>query len=315
MSAIEQTIIVYHINCPDGIGAAWCFWRKYITNYEELNNDIHNLNVRVTVDSNIITIGVQAGSTEFPLKEDEYNNKNIVIVDVSFPKNILLEVKNKAKSILVLDHHASSQADLSTLDFCQFDMTRCATQMAWDFLIDEKYPYFIDVIADRDLWQWSRHPNSRDISAAMFHKNYNRFEILEYLYRNQVYQTIEHQLINIGKIVNEIKNNEVITISKSACNVTLINTTYKVKLVGCSHDIASDVGNYLATNTECDFVVLWRYNYETDNWNLSLRSNGFDLIQLRTILTNLGGHQRAAGCTIYGSKNENLRTYFKLDRH
>ena len=319
-------IVIYHNWCPDGIASAWCFWRN-----------LHN-------SRNVQFLGYTFGISPPPVE-----GKKVIIVDFSFSREVLLEMSKVAKYILILDHHKSVERDLKDINSeasnvnCIFDMKRSAAQISWDYLYPyEERPWFIEVIADRDLWKWSL-PYSKTVSKTMSVKGYYTFENLERLYsasinlypfnynknfsirdpnKNLSFRDPNSNIINefdyIGKILIEQEEKDV----SSTCSRALLTefTTpkgqkYKVKLVNCPSNLRSEVGNRLA-NDYCDFVAIWNYDMLTDEWWISLRGsttkNNIDLTLIASQFVRGGGHSNACGFAIKNSKGENLHSYFKI---
>jgi uncharacterized protein len=137
--------IGYHAPCADGFAAAWVAWKKF---------------------------GEQADY--FPLQYGKPWPENmggaereVYLLDFSYPRDLLMDLKNRSRSLLVLDHHASAQRELEGLKFAQFDMERSGARMAWDhFFPGQTTPALVAYVEDRDLWRF-RLPFSREVSAAL----------------------------------------------------------------------------------------------------------------------------------------------------
>jgi hypothetical protein len=61
---------------------------------------------------------------------------DVAIVDFSYKRPVMIELARKAKSILVLDHHKTAEAEL--IEPCpgievHFDMNRSGAVMAWEY--------------------------------------------------------------------------------------------------------------------------------------------------------------------------------------
>jgi uncharacterized protein len=288
------TILIYHRNCADGLTASWVY--------------LHYLGK--TDDVKL----VPADAGKVPLDLD-WSNKNVILLDISFKKVDLLNIAEKAANILILDHHESARDDLSG-EFPSnveliFDMNRCGAQLAWDKWFPNKpYPWFINVVADRDLWKWE-HEHSKALSKYLFEKEY----FTEHSKLNELlsWTTIEINKARItGEIMIEIDDKNIINYTKSAILCTFkASKTHKVYLVNCPHQYASDVGNKLLQDPKCDFVALWRYDFTKDEWWISCRSskNRSD-INLSKICSEFGGggHPQAAGFT----SKVNLHIYFQI---
>lgn len=290
MSKLYFNILVYHKGCPDGTCGLWCahhFQKKFRK------------------------IGMNAG-IDPPV---EINNKKIVFVDVCPSYEYIKDnILNKGNSITILDHHKSSydmylthKNELDNLPnlIIHIDMTRSGCQIAWDYFFNNrKRPWFIEYIADRDLWSWSLE-NSKEITKAIF---YNRLldawnlekidKLLDYKQRDV------NNLIKEGKGILEVENRilerQLFYSSEGIMKVN--DQIYKVQIANIILEFGSEFGNLLATKlfsdkTKPDFCVLWSYDPTEDLWHLCLRSVAESELDLSDIASQLGGggHKNAAG--------------------
>ncbi len=296
--------VIYHDKCPDGIAAAWSF-RKELGRYsfDEIGCKF---------------IGAIHGQDP-PL---DICNKTIAIVDFCFPKTVLIEMASKAKKIIVLDHHESARKDLEGDDLPQnieaiFDMKRSGAQIAWDYVYPYKSrPWFIEIIADRDLWKWEiRH--SKALGKALLMAGYYTFEKLGELY-GRGFSIDFQKLINEGETFLELEEKEIRNICSKAV-LTCFNPSsgkqgggddgsgrrYRVQLVSCPHNLVSEVGHRLCESDDTiDFAAMWNYDFINDEWRISCRAVKDD-INLAEICSKFkrgagGGHKKAAGFTIFG---------------
>lgn len=145
------TICIYHKNpdapCADGFGAAWIVHKA--------------LGEGVEFFSRAYGEAPPAIST----------GQDVILVDFSYSRQILLEMAQKARSILVLDHHKSAQAELVDLPAnveCVFDMERSGVMIAWDYFYPgEEPPMLFRHIEDQDLWRFTLE-GTKEIIAALF---------------------------------------------------------------------------------------------------------------------------------------------------
>ena len=139
-------LVIYHANCADGFCAAWLMWRF-----------CH-------------TCGSQAEylPAKYGDKPPDVTGRTVFVLDFSYPRAELIEMHSKAKSLLVLDHHKTAEADLAGLDFCKFDMNKSGARMTWEYVSNGNGGKFwpVDYTEDRDLWRWAL-PNSREVNAAL----------------------------------------------------------------------------------------------------------------------------------------------------
>lgn len=154
---MTKTICIFHANCADGFTAAWAVrWA--------LGNEVEF---------------TPAGYGDTP---PDVTGADVVIVDFSYKRPVLERMALTARSILILDHHKTAQAELAGLPrprsdwrahrahagnpVALFDMDRSGAQMAWDYFCEGSRAYLVDIVADRDLWRWQE-PFSREINAVI----------------------------------------------------------------------------------------------------------------------------------------------------
>jgi hypothetical protein len=172
----KPDICVYHGNCDDGFGAAWVV-RKRWPNVE-------------------FVPGAYSG-TKWPAG---LSGKNVLFVDFSLKRDAMIEFTNGGlpgevpRSVVVLDHHKTAEAELKDWDWgpvtadshadigirinkaavetalpiaAHFDMQHSGAQMTWDFCFPgEPVPALIAHIEDRDLWRFAM-VNTPTVSAAL----------------------------------------------------------------------------------------------------------------------------------------------------
>lgn len=272
---MKEYCIIYHGNCSDGFGAAWALWRL-LGDAASYHPAIH---------------GHQ------PPKE--IDGTHVVIADFSFPRQTLLAIKNRAKSILVLDHHKSAKEDLDGLDFAYFDMTRSGAGITWDHHHGkESRPPLINYIEDRDLWRWSL-PNSREI-LAVFESVKPSFASFDEFNERLESSDGMAEIVVKGSAILEYKNAKVRSLAEKSYLVDLsaicglADPTMQVPCVNTSI-FHSEVGNLLAQTHP--MAIIW-YRAEDGLYRHSLRSAGkVDCSRIARFWGG-GGHADAAGFTI-----------------
>lgn len=149
-------LVLYHGNCNDGFCAAWLMRKAF---------------------PDVACVGVRYGQSP-----PGVSGRNVAIVDFSYKRDVLLGMKERAASLVVLDHHKSAAEDLAGLDFCEFDMGRSGARMAWDWLRsrgllpgrigaweptgDDDAHWLVEYVQDRDLWR-HKLAYSRAVNAAI----------------------------------------------------------------------------------------------------------------------------------------------------
>ena len=162
---------LYHKDCADGFCAAWIF-----NNYSE--------------GRDVKFIPMTHGMNPDDIKDDIVD-KNVLIVDFSFKRPVLLELKALAKSMLVVDHHKTAKEDLEGLDFVVFDMEKCGASLLWHVLYGNKPPFIVEYVEDRDLWKWKL-DYSKYVNAAI------QIAPHDFTYWSSLFKSSLSQLVNLG---------------------------------------------------------------------------------------------------------------------
>jgi len=146
LSKPEPIVVVYHQNCMDGFASAYCAW--------------HVLGDRATY------LPKQYGDVFDGLPPGKLS---IIMVDVSFPKDIM-DMVAADHNLVVLDHHKTAEAALKGAQYALFDMNKSGAMLAYEYFRPElprgQGLEFIEYIQDRDLWKWEK-VQSREFSAGL----------------------------------------------------------------------------------------------------------------------------------------------------
>lgn len=269
-----KTLIIYHKNCFDGICAAWVAKRKFS-------------------DADILPANY---GEPFP---DVSPKDNIVIVDFSYPREVMIEVSHVCE-LLVIDHHKTAEKACEGLNFCKFDMNESGASLAWKtFFPDEPIPVLVRYIKDRDLWlfkeEYSEEINSYIQSFPMTIENY------EELY-DELENSDGRKALVGGRSILRYKQ----TMVEAMCKNMVMKDVggYIVPVVNASI-LFSEVGSRLCemaathgTNSEYGNHPFAAYYFDrladnTRQWGL--RSIGdFDVSEVAKKFGG-GGHRNAAG--------------------
>lgn len=260
-----KTLIIYHKNCFDGIASAWVAKRKF-------------------PDADIFPANY---GEPFP---DVSPKDNVVIVDFSYPREIMIEVSHVCE-LLVIDHHKTAEKACDGLNFCKFDMNESGASLAWKtFFPDEEMPLLVRYIKDRDLWLFKEYDseaiNSYIQSFPMTIENYDQLN-WEFLNRD-----IE-EIGELGNAINRYKQ----TMVETMCTNSVIQSIggYMVPVVNASI-LFSEVGSELCKqNPACPFAAYYFDRRKDGIRQWGLRSIGdFDVSEVAKKFGG-GGHKNAAG--------------------
>lgn len=301
-------IILYHKNCADGFCAAW----------------VSQMFVEDLGVEKVQYYPIQYGEE---IEDRVLKDNDVLILDFSFSRERLLQIKAMARSLVVLDHHKTAAAELSGLDFCHFDMTKSGSRLAWEFwngeikglLIPESYeyekakespyprirdfeldcrdyglreyrPWLVDYTEDRDLWRWKL-PGSREINAGLASYPFD-METWDYISREG-----SKKLSTEGAAILRYQNQMIERAVKSATiqqdsegrRYAKINATMLI----------SETGERLLDGGDVEYAMLW-FEDGAGNRVHSLRSRGdMDVAEIAGLFGG-GGHKNAAGYVIKG---------------
>lgn len=299
-------IVVYHDPCSDGISAMWAVK--------------HSL-------PNIMTLECKAGRCN-TLDLSLFENKRVIFVDICPTMEELENMSNVANWITVLDHHDSSvkayKLYYNNDDYLgvvhgnieiYLDMKRSGCQMSWDYFNpsispSKTRPWFLNYVADRDLWQWKLE-YSKEYNTAFFDLGYMTKDKINELYT--MTDNKKRELLTYGIDAVKKFNKTIDNICKNA-KVARIGDYY-CWLITCTYKYRSDVGNRLSniclpSGLMPDFTAIWTCDPESNDKWISLRNiEGLNLSDVCKEFDNKGGgHPRAAGFTIYDNTLESLFT-------
>lgn len=257
-----MAICIYHGNCADGFGAAW------------------------TVRKALGEIEFYGASYQEP--PPDVTGKDVVMVDFSYKRQVLLEMAEKAKSILILDHHKTAAEDLIDLPanvIAKFDMNRSGAMLTWDhFFPDEAPPPLLLHIEDRDLWRFALQ-STRQIQASVFSYPYN-FQVWDTLMAAET-----ATLATEGEAI-ERKHFKDIRELLGVTTREMIIGGFRVPAANLPYTMSSDAGHEMAKGRP--FAACY---WDTPSGRVfSLRSNndGVDVSEVAKQYGG-GGHRNASG--------------------
>ena len=275
-------VVIYHHPCVDGYSAAFVA-KLYVPNIKLIPKKINNT----------------------PINYDDIKGKNVLMVDIV--TDDFEEIKSHAKNLIILDHHISNQKKLENISYAYFDMKKSGVGLAWEYFFknDDKMPLFLKAVQDRDIWTWI-YPESRNFTDGLY-EELDLDDLTFTIYTNLMDEYLEKndkrplfmKYYTLGETFNRIKQKNIELIVKSPNNryETIINGyIYKIYIYNITGNLVSDLGNYVISNMDCDFVVLWNYSHNDELYKYSLRSNDkkADVSEIAKVYGG-GGHRNAAG--------------------
>lgn len=258
-------LCIYHGNCADGFGAAWVV-RKALGDIEFHPGKYQELPPDVT-------------------------GMDVVMVDFSYKRPVLLEMAAKANSILILDHHKTAVEDLIDLPanvIAKFDMERSGAMLTWDhFFPYQAPPPLLLHIEDRDLWRFALQ-NTRQVQANVF----------SYPYDFHVWDTLmatETATLAIEGEAIERKHFKDIHELLSVTTREMVIGGYRVPVANLPYTMSSDAGHELAKGKP--FAACYWDTPQGRVFSLRSSDDGADVSEIAKNYGG-GGHRNASGFTV-----------------
>ncbi|MBE5528709.1 DHHA1 domain-containing protein [Laribacter hongkongensis] len=261
------SLVVYHGHCPDGFGAAYAAWLRLGESAEY----------------------VPAEYGSYPVLN--VTGLDVYILDYSFPRPMLQAMKDVARSLVVLDHHKTAQADLEGFPGAFFDMEKCGARLAWEYFHpDQPAPRLIDFIEDRDIWRW-RDPVSADFLAYLDTRPFE-FSVWHELATLDAARLDE--ILQVGRHMNRKYDSLAQIMAQSAEPVRLSGV--QGHKLNCASLFTSRVGELLYRQNGT-FAMLWRIEGGQLYVSLRARNGTIDVAEMASLFGG-GGHEAAAGFRI-----------------
>jgi len=211
----KDITVIYHADCPDGFSGAWTAWKKfkdkaiYIPLY-------HNM----------------------PLPP-EVEDRDVYLIDFTYTdQQMLNELFEKAKRVVLIDHHITTKPFLDQFEGYDFDLKHSGAAIAWRYFHPKvPMPKLLSYIEAIDLGRFDE-PNVKEVDQLTNLYEYN-FDIWDSLIKDfeNAQKRFEH--INTGKILLKKMNKEVEKIVSLAEDVEfegvkckMVNTPIHVSYVG-----------------------------------------------------------------------------------
>lgn len=260
----NTTLVCFHGNCPDGMGAAWAAFKK---------------------------LGKRARYWQSFHGDDppDCTGENVAIFDFCYPHKQMVKIHKECKHVAVRDHHISAEKDMESFKGGDivFDQTKSGAVLAWEYFWGNKpIPTMLRMIQDVDLW--TRTIEGSDCFVAGLTSENMTFSRMDWAASNP------EKVIEIGKPIIEARNKHCEKVAKfsSICKINGIdfhvaNEPDKSKVSYAGQKII-DLKNTPA--------ALWSYSHEDNQFSVSLRSNesvGVDVSEIAKKFGG-GGHKFAA---------------------
>lgn len=159
-----KPLVIYHADCTDGYGAAFAAWLK------------------LGDDAEYLPMGYEDKSLHHPFDLREMViDRDVYILDFSFPRPVMEQMFADAKRVVWLDHHKTAfemwltPEQLAYYGLCyetddgaiRLNNNKSGALLAWEYFHPRsEVPLLIQHIDDRDRWQFKLE-GSKELHAAL----------------------------------------------------------------------------------------------------------------------------------------------------
>ncbi|PIR97808.1 MAG: hypothetical protein COT89_02765 [Candidatus Colwellbacteria bacterium CG10_big_fil_rev_8_21_14_0_10_42_22] len=264
---MKNIIVLYHDNCSDGFSGAW-------TTREKFGDEAEYIGVKY----------------QTPPPEG-LENKDVYIIDFSYPLEITKEIAQKAKSLTLIDHHATAQEILNIIPGSIYAKENSGCVLAWKHFFPKKpVPIFLQYVEDGDLWRFAL-PYSRDFYSLVLTLNFD-FDEWGSMIQSFENKSKRKEHLSYGAHIREYQEKIIEDQLKDADEV--IFEGYRSLAVNSSV-FESQMGNTIVKRGY-DIGIIWRYG-EGNKVKVSLRADQNSDIDVGKLAQKFGGggHKAAAG--------------------
>ena len=270
---LKDTIIIYHAQCRDGFGAAYAAWTIY-------GDDASYIPVKTQDD---LPAGLEG--------------KEIYIVDYSYTIEILTQLLATNKKVVVIDHHESARAAVTSFPDNVFDITHSGAVLTWKYFHPgTEIPKLLCYIEDQDIWT-QKMEHTREFTAALGEYTQD-FETWHQLNLNLADRIHFNKFIEHGSIIARFEDSiveKIVTFRERA-----LFEGQEIYVVNAERLYRSITGHHLAKLSQDEGhagigIVYYRYNGAI---HCSLRSMPEVDVCVIAQKYGGGGHKNAASIRV-----------------
>ena len=261
IESLKRPLVLYHAGCEDGFAAAWVLHR--------------------------VLPNAEFRSTRYNEELPPVDGRDVFLLDISFERDIMVDIADRAESVSVLDHHESALERIPDPypGNVILDLKRSGAMIAWDEFGQGDQPWFIPYVQDYDLWKFElQQSEAINLAIASFPKEFEAWD--------EILELGPDKLAEQGEILLRYRAG---LIGAVTCHARIFKEKgYTVSVLNSSI-LQSDIGE--ACKADNLFVAIW-HSQEDGRVKVNLRSHRTDVAKLAQMVPGGGGHRCASGFTI-----------------
>ena len=263
-------VVIYHANCYDGFGGAWAAWKKF--------------------GDTATYISAKHGQ-HLP---DGVDDREIYVIDFAYTEPLLLELEQRARRLVCIDHHKTAEAWVPKLKEFVFNLEHSGAYLAWQYFFpEEPVPKCIEYISESDIFKMTL-PFAEEV-VAYLHALPLTFES---------YEKMRAEIDDVAGFAQAIEKGTLLMVYRDKVLEVAMGSIHTIAFAG--HEIPainmcfpiSEVSYGLHKVYELFPPIAMSYRLDDGIWKCSLRSNGtIDCAEIAQQFGG-GGHPGAAGFAI-----------------
>lgn len=266
---MKDIVILYHADCPDGFGGAWAAHKKFGDSAEYIGVH-HDLPPPVGLE-----------------------NKEIYLVDFTYPEEIMKNMISRNKRVTAIDHHVTREGAIKLTKDYSYAIDHSGSVLAWKYFHKDKLiPLLLQYIEGQDLWKFNL-PNTTPIVTYIDSFDYN-FTVWDKLVKDIENRTKRKEFIEKGIFMVSYKDELIKRIIEEGAKLVKFEG-YETFVVNAPHEFASRISLLLYTKNP---PLAIRWSEEKDGVHVSLRSDGSLDVSKIAEKYGGGGHKAAAGFSL-----------------
>lgn len=268
----KSIVVLYHMNCSDGFGAAYAAWKKFGKRAEY--------------------IPVQHQSA--PPKG--LQGKEIYTIDFTYPLSITQKILSYSKRLTSIDHHISSEKATLSTHQPLYAVNHSGAVLSWKYFhTGKKIPLLLSYIEDTDLWKFKLH-HSKEVFAYLDLFDFD-FMAWDKLVNEFERADVRARWIHDGSLLLRHENRLIARLV--ANNKELVKFAGRKIYAINSPLFQSELGHILSA-MKPPLALVWKER--GGELLVSLRSDGSCDVSKIAAGFGGGGHRGAAGFTISANK-------------
>jgi hypothetical protein len=293
----DINIVLFHDNNNDGVISAYYSWKYLVL---ENKKDVKFIGMKPAkgrgIDRRVQNI------------VNDIKNKNVLILDLDYNKEVLDYIKNNAKEMIVIDDHHGGETYKDPKVFVGENHAVVAYVFKF-FYTNQKISKLAMYIDDNDAKLFLPFVSYPDLfsSALGFRFVHNIFTPIGPQAFEKMHELFKDDNVNffifIGSYYEQTKNYLKGQIAVNAREQNFQG--YRVASLNFnSPALSKPVGRQIVTNfasqgRQIDFAVLWGYEFTVESWRVQLiddhKQTKINLKEIAEKLGKISGHERGSG--------------------